>query len=736
MNTVNESSIKLGDALDRRQFLKATGGLLLAITLDGATNRSVAQGVVTTGIATYLAIGADESITVYVGGGEMGQGIYTGLAMAAAEELKVDWSAVSVQPLTAASSWLSAGSGGIRSRLPTFLKAGAAAREMLISAAAAQWGVNRALCVAASGAISYTDPVSGNTSTLTYGQLAPAAALLPVPAAPPLTPASQYQIIGTPAPRVDLPPKTNGSAKYGVDTYIPGMLFASVKHSPVMGGLLNSTPTKPSGSIALVPLLPLVNGVLGTVPYAVGVVGTNTYQAINYANSVSATKWTAPTTASQMDNAVQLTQAQQLLGRGAPYVAEKIGDVEGALANSAQVVDSTYTLPYLAHCCMEVISCTVKLTATTCEIWAPTQAPNTTLNTAALVSGLPKTSITIHPTFMGGGLGRKFEQDYISQAIQIAKGLPTANFGTPVKMIWAREQDMANDQFRPMAMLRIRAGLDADGNVTAWNCRSVSPSISKQRGATLGAKGDGNATEGGTALPYAFGSRLVDYVVHPSPVPVGYWRSVGYTLNTFAAESMMDELATAAGMDPLDFRVQLLQNSTDPLAARTLACLQDAAANAGYVPGTLSANSAFGIAVSTAFNTIVAECVQISATATSISVRNVACTVDCGTAVNPDSVEAQMQGGIFHGLSAALWGQVKWTAGKPGASNFNNYRVLRMNEAPNIFVNIINSGAPMSGCGEPGVPPIAPAVANAYAKIMGSRVRTLPFFPGARMDGI
>ncbi|MGB8168880.1 MAG: molybdopterin cofactor-binding domain-containing protein [Chthoniobacteraceae bacterium] len=729
---MNESSIKLADTLDRRQFLKAAGGLLLAITLDGATNRSVAEGVVSTGITTYLAIGADEIVTVYVGGGEMGQGIYTGLAMAAAEELKVDWSAVQVQPITAASSWLSAGSGGIRSRLPTFLKAGAAAREMLISAAATQWGVNRTLCQAANGAVTNTD----TGDTLTYGQLAPAAALLPVPAAPPLTPASQYQIIGTPAQRVDLPPKTNGAAKYGVDTFIPGMLFASVKHSPVMGGVLNSTPTKPSGSIALVPLLPLVNGVLGTVANAVGVVATNTYQAINYANSVSATKWTAPTTANLMDNTVQLAQAKQLLGRGTPYIAEQIGDVDAGLASAATTVDATYTFPYLAHCCMEVISCTVKLTATTCEIWAPTQAPNTTLNTAALVSGLPKTSITIHPTFMGGGLGRKFEQDYISQAIQIAKGLPVANFGTPVKMIWSREQDMANDQFRPMAMIRIQAGVDADGNVTAWKCRHVSPSISKQRGATLGAKGDANATEGSTVLPYAFGSRLVDYVVHPSPIPVGYWRSVGYSLNAFAVESMMDELALAAGLDGLEFRQNLLANSTDPLAARTLACLNDAAANAGYVPWATSPTTAFGIAVTMAFNTIVAECAYISATATSIKVLNVACTVDCGTAVNPDSVEAQMQGGIFHGLSAALWGQVKWTAGKPGASNFNNYRVLRMNEAPNITVNIINSGAPMSGCGEPGVPPIAPAVANAFAKITGNRVRTLPFFPGARMDGI
>jgi isoquinoline 1-oxidoreductase beta subunit len=331
---------------------------------------------------------------------------------------------------------------------------------------------------------------------------------------------------------------------------------------------------------------------------------------------------------------------------------------------------------------------------------------------------------------MGGGLGRKFEQDYIAQAIQVAKALPSS---TPVKLTWPREQDMTNDQFRPTAAIRIRAGLDSAGNVTAWNCRHVSPSISKQRGATLGAKGDSNATEGGTALPYSFGSRLVDYVVHPSPVPVGYWRSVGYSLNTFAVESAIDELALAANIDPLLFRQSLLANSTDPLAARTLACLNSAASTAGW-GSTLPSGRARGIAVSTAFNTIVAECVEISATATSIHVYKVACTVDCGTAVNPNSVEAQMQGGIFHGLSAALWGEIKWTAGKPSASNFNHYRMTRMGEAPVITVNIINSGAAMSGCGEPGVPPLAPAIANAYAKLMGTRVRSLPFFPGATMS--
>ncbi|MEP6809968.1 MAG: molybdopterin cofactor-binding domain-containing protein [Chthoniobacterales bacterium] len=720
---MSEPIIANASALDRREFLKLTGGFLLAITLDAGVSRAFARESVTASITTYIRIGADESITVLVGGGEMGQGIYTGLAMATAEELMVSWTAVKVEPIGAISSWLSAGSGGIRSRLPTFLKAGAAAREMLIDAAAQTWNVDRSLCQASNGTIKNTS----TNETLTYGQLASLAATFPVPTTPPLTPAANYRIIGTPAARVDLPPKTNGSAKYGIDTYLPGMVFAAVKHSPVMGGFLNATPPKPSSAIALVALLPIS----GAVANAVAVVATDTYKAKNLANGVSNNYWTAPANAALLDSNVFLAQAQQLMGRGAAYIAEQVGDAPNDITNAARTIDVTYTFPYLAHACMEVLACTVLLNATTCEVWAPTQGPNSALTTVSNVSGLPKSSITLHPTLMGGGLGRKIEQDFISQAVQIAKALP---YGTPVKLTWTREQDMANDQYRPMAAIRVRAGLDNSNHVIAWNYRNVSPSISKQRGANLGATGDSQATEGSTALPYSFGSRKVEYVVHPSPIPVGYWRSVGYSLNAFAVESAIDELALAANIDPLLFRQQLLANSTDPLAARTLACLNSAAAIGGW--GTsLPSGRARGIAVAQAFNTIVAEVAEISATATSIHVYKVACVVDCGKAVNPNSVEAQMQGGIFHGLSAALWGEIKWTAGKPGATNFSHYRVLRMSEAPVITVNIINSGAPMSGCGEPGVPPIAPAIANAYAKLTGTRVRSLPFFPGATMGG-
>jgi isoquinoline 1-oxidoreductase beta subunit len=742
---MNDSTISIASALDRRQFLKVTGGFMLAMTLPMATNRVLADTSMpanATGTA-FIRIGADESITILVGGGEMGQGIYTGLAMGAAEELMVPWEGVKVEPLPAIASWLSAGSGGIRSRLPTFLKAGAAAREMLISAAAQTWGVDRTLCVAMDGAVTYTDPATSITSTLTYGQLAPLAATLPVPAAPPLTPAANYRIIGTSAARPDLVGKVNGSAKYGLDVVVDGMALAIVKHAPVMGGTLKDPVTinVPSGASAVVKLgATATNPVNNAIALVSWLPGANTWGLMETMKNISGNIWNTPANAALLDSTVFKSQAMSLLGRGTPFIAEQKGNVDAAFASAAQVLEMTYTLPYLPHACMEVLNCTVRMTPATapftaCEIWAPTQAPSSVLSNASAVTGLPKTAITVYPMFMGGGLGRKFEQDYITQAITTAMAI-----GRPVKLVWPRSEDMTRDQYRPMAVTRIRVALDASGNITGWQNRHVSPSISAQRRTTPLTAHDANATEGATALPYAFPSRLIDYVQHMSPIPVGYWRSVGYAINSFAVESAIDEVAAATGVSELTLRRQLISASTDPLAARTLAVLNAAAATAGWETTAVPAGRARGIAVCQAFGTIVAEVAEIGVTytagvPTNFTVYKVACAVDCGTAVNPNSVEAQMQGGIFHGLSAAKWGELKWTAGKSSVTNFNKYRMTRLGEAPVITTTIVNSGAAMSGCGEPGVPPIAPAVANAFFKLTGKRVRDLPFFPGATMGG-
>lgn len=721
-------TITKGSAVDRREFLKVTGGFLLAFTLEGGSNRALADGAAPSSVTAFIRIGEDESVTVLVGGGEMGQGIYTGLAMAAAEELMVPWEQVRVEPLDASLSWLSAGSGGIRRRLPTFLQAGAAAREMLVGAAAQTWGVDPTGCTAVIegglGGVRNT----GTGERLTYGQLAPLAASLPVPSEPALTPPAEYRIIGTAAARPDLPGKTDGSARYGLDAVVPGMAFAIIKHAPTITGTLRIAPSVPRGASAVVPL----DNAFALVSWEPG---ANTWSLMEAAKEIGGNIWNTDPDVALLDSEVFHTQAMHLLGRGTPYIAEEDGDVEAAFAGAARTLEMTYTLPYLPHACMEVLSCTVRMTPATgtptaCEVWAPTQAPNSVLSTAAGVTGLPKSAITIHPMLMGGGLGRKFEQDYVSQAIRTAMAI-----GRPVKLTWPREEDMTRDQYRPMAVTRIRVALDDAGNIAGWSNRHVSPSISVQRGRALRATGDNNATEGATELPYAFGSRRIDYVVHPSPIPVGYWRSVGYSINCFAVESAIDEVALAVGADPLALRRQLIAASDDPLAERTLAVLNAAAELAGWSTPP-PAGRARGIAVGMAFNTIVAEVAELSAPQDGdFRLHKVACAVDCGSAVNPDSVKAQMEGGILHGLSAAKWGELKWTAGRSSVRNFNRFRMTRMSEAPEISVVIVESGAPMSGCGEPGVPPIAPAVANAYARLTGRRLRDLPFFPGARMGG-
>jgi isoquinoline 1-oxidoreductase beta subunit len=708
--------IEHASELDRRKFLKSASGLLLAFTFEmGAKGKAMAAsaGATSTSITSYLSIGSDEAITVYLGGGEMGQGIYSGLAQGAAEDLFVDWAKVSVLPLPAALSWVTGGSSGIMRRLQTLRTAGATARQMLINAAAQKWNVSASSLTTVKGTV-----VNSITkASFTYGQLASLAATLPVPTTVTLVPNSAFQIIGQPVPRPDIPSKTNGRAIYGIDVRVPGMVFAVVRHCPTMGGTLAATPTGPTGT-QVVPL----SDPSGKLFNAVAVVASNTWAAKNAASQLQI-KWTLPTNASTIDSTVFATQAQSLLNGTAPYTAEKVGNVLTGFGNTVKTLDLQYNLPYLAHACMEVLNCTVKLTATTCEIWAPTQAPASVQQTGVLLTGLPASAVTVYPMLMGGGLGRKIEQDYISQAIQTAKAI-----GKPVKLSWTREEDFGHDMYRPMALSRIQIGIDKAGAISAWSNRIVAPSLATQRGRVLPVTGDGQATEGATSRPYNFLNRLVEYVPHPSPVPLGYWRSVANSINVFAVESAIDEVALALKIDPLVYRQQLLVN--DP---RSLAVLNAAAKMAGW--GTaLPAGRARGIALSNAFGSIVAEVAEISApVAGSITVHKVACAIDCGYAVNPNSVEAQMQGGILHGLSAALWGQVTFKSGVASARNFSNYRVLRMAEAPVVSVQIVNSNSPLGGVGEPGVPPIAPAVANAYAALTGKRIRTLPFFPGATM---
>lgn len=719
---LHQDEVKIAHAseMDRRSFLKRAGGVFLAFTFEATSKRAEAAGPGTQ-ITNYIHIGTDEKITVFVGGGEMGQGIWSGLAMGVAEDLFVAWEKIAIEPINASLSWLTGGSSGIARRMTTFRAAGATVRTLLVNAAAQSWGVRASDCTVSDGTV-----INLLTkASYTYGQLAALAATLPVPANVTLVDQANYRILGKSVTRKDLYGKVNGQAKYGLDVMVPGMVFAAVKNCPVAGGTPILPIAVPVGALAVVPL-----------DTGVAVVAKNSWEAMNLANNLSVT-WNYPADYTSQNSSNFAATANALMASTKPYVAgadntgavytvEMVGTGSSGFASAAKQLDITYSFPYLAHCCMEVLNCTASVTATSCELWVPTQAPASCLKTAqTLLPSLPASAFKVNVMLMGGGLGRKFEQDYVKQALQVAIAT-----GKPVKLMYSREQDMARDYYRPMAISRVRIGIDAANGVSSLHVRNVVPSISNQRGVVLGAKGDSAGTEGIVGRTYALANRLVEYVQHPSPIPVGYWRSVGNSFNAFVMETAIDEIATATGMDPYELRRRLLANDV-----RSRAVL-DAAASLGGWGTPLAAGHARGIALSPSFGSIVAQVVDISApTTTSIKIHSVACAVDCGFAMNPNSVEAQMQGGIMHGISAAMWGQVNFTKGFASAKNFSNYPAARMKDAPIITTMIINSGAAPSGTGEPGLPPIAPAIAAAYFRLTGKRVRSLPFFPGVTISG-
>jgi isoquinoline 1-oxidoreductase beta subunit len=656
----------------------------------------------------------------------------------------VDWSQIhvaqwGVDPVV---SYMTGGSSAVSGRYATLRNAGAAARELLIAGAMTFTGdTNRHHYTAASAVVRHTP--SG--ASWTYGALAERAATQTVPADLRLTDPTGFRLIGRRVARVDIPSKVDGSAKYGIDIWFPDMVFAAVKHCPTLGGTLASLPAKPASALAVVPLAASDSRgkVRAGTTNAVAVVATNTWLAMKLARSLNV-GWTLPASTSDVDSAQILAQAQALMASGPALVAEPappagytpatyapVIEPQVAAMLGAPAVDATYTLPYLAHLPMEVPNCTVRIDYAAgapqgCEIWAPTQAASLVVPLAASLVGVPASQVTVHTTFLGGGLGRKFELDYVSQAIQVAKQVKA-----PVKLTWERPEDLGHDQYRPFAQVNVKAALDTGRMIKAWSYRNVSQSILAQRGWLPPGAVDSQAVEGAVRLHYNVGAHVVEWVPLPAAIPVGFWRSVGASINAFAVESAIDELALAAGIDPFTFRYSHL---TDDRARAVLwaADMMTSWRNA------LPAGHAWGVALAESFGTVVCEVAEVSQpTAGSLKVHRVACVVDCGTAINPDSVEAQMQGGIVHALNAALWGQSTFTAGRAAQQNFNTYRVMRLSEMPQVTVQVMPSTNPPSGVGEPGVPPLAPALANAYARLPGgARVRTLPFFPGTRMGGL
>ena len=692
-------------------------------TAATGTSLAAATPTTSTALGALIKIDSADNVILEVGPSEMGQGIMSGLAQLVAEELMLDWSQVRAEqaspPATGPNPYanplfhaqITGGSTSMRGWYLPLRQAAAVARQLLLNAA-------EKLTPGGGWALTTGGKVTNGKTTYRFSELVATAATLPQPAQPPL--ATTTNAIGKSLPRTDIPAKVDGSAVFGIDVQVPGMVFASVVHCPTLGGVVAAMPKSASGAIALVNL-----------GNAVGVVASDTWTAMSIANGLaSKVTWTLPANLASRDSDSLLAQSQALVTSTtvAPRVYETSGAVppETVLPNARVKLDATYSLPFLAHGCMEVLNCTAQVTATSCEIWAPTQGQQMCIATAQQITGLPTTAIKLHTTFLGGGLGRKIEQDYISQCLQIAKAV-----GKPVKLTWSRKQDFQNDKYRPSALIRVQAGLESSGALSALIYRNVSPSINIQRNTVPGNNPeDTGAVAGAVGLPYAIGSKRIEFVPLPTDIPLGYWRSVGESYNTFAVESAIDELALAAGRDPMALRTSLLMSTP-----RALGVLSAVDSLSGWSSTTAPKGSARGLAFLSGFGSYIAMVAQVAQpSAGKLRVDKVFCAIDCGVAVNPNSIEAQIQGGIAHGLSATLWGQALFKNGVPNLINFSNSRVLRRSEMPVVSVKIVSSTAAPGGVGETGVPCVAPAVANAWARLTGVRVRTLPIFPGATMS--
>jgi isoquinoline 1-oxidoreductase beta subunit len=701
--------------IDRRNFVKlgamAGGGLLLGIRLPekgaeaGSPPKAGARRRAPFEPNAFLRVDTNGDVTIWVARSDMGQGVRTALPMIVADELDADWSRVrTVQADAHATKYgrmMTVGSTSVRggSWMP-LRRAGATAREMLVAAAAAKWGVSASELRTENGRVSH----AGSRRSASYGELAEAAAAQPVPANPKLKEPSQFKLIGTRVPQVDLKDKVTGKAAYGTDVRIPGLLFATVVHPPVFGAKIAKIDDRKAHEVP---------GVHHVVPLSQGVavVASNTWAALKGARALQVT-W---------DNEVfdmsspEISREFAKLADSSGSQAQHRGDVENGLARAAQRVQAAYEVPYLAHATMEPMNCTADVRRDRCEIWAPTQNPQGTQSAAARLTGLPADAVTVHVTYLGCGWGRRSRTDFVEDAVETS-----IKVGGPVQVLWTREEDIQHDFYRPAAYIRLDGGVDENGRANALRAKVVAQGISGGRGAI-----DGPAVAGIADMHYDIPNVRVDYVRAELAVPVGYWRSVGPSQNTFILESFVDEMAHVARRDPFEFRREMLGGNP-----RLKHVLEVAAEQSGWGK-PLPSGRARGIAVVEDKGGLVAEVAEVSLEKGRVRVHKVTCAADCGQIIHPGIVEAQMSGSIVAGLTAALYGEITIEKGRVKQGNFDDYQMLRMAEMPEITVHIVKNHEEPGGVGEPGVPPIAPAVANALFVLTGKRIRKLPIRPEA-----
>jgi isoquinoline 1-oxidoreductase beta subunit len=716
----------------RRNFLKASagagGGLVIGFHIPGAARLAEAAAGPAK-LNAFVKVGTDGKVTFICSQSEMGQGAHNALAMLLAEELEVDLKSVRIEqggidPAFGNPRYIgfkavggaqgTGGSSSVRNVGVNVRHAGAAARFMLVSAGAERMKELRSDCVAQNGYVVHKP--SGRK--VSYGAIATDAARMVAPDRPVLKPQSEFKIIGKTTPRHDTPPKTNGTAMFGLDVKRPGMLIATVEKCPVFGGKVKSY----DASRAL-----KVKGVKKVVQIGSGVaVVADSYWAAKKGRDALSVTWDEGSMAKVSSDGIFKNWAD--LAK-APTAAERMrtGDVAAALAGGTKRLEAVYEVPFLAHVCMEPMNATAHFKGDSVEIWAPTQAQSWNQHWVSQLTGLPPKAITVHTTYLGGGFGRRLESDYVLDAVETSR----AAGNVPVKVIWTREDDIQHDFYRPASHNVLQAALGADGMPTAWRHRIVGGSI-LQFFKTFAhfVRKDGmdptSAQGAGDYFPYDIPNVLVDYVNNNPGVPCGFWRSVGNTQNGFILEGFVDELAHAAGKDPYEYRRQLFSK---PHAARLRAVLDLAAQKAGWGK-PLPAGVHRGIAAHFAYGGYCAQVAEVSvARDGKVKVHRVVAAIDSGWIVNPGNAVAQIEGAIFYGLSAALYGEITVKHGRVEQSNFHDYPILRMDEMPKVEVHILEGKGEQGGIGEPGTNPIAPAVTNAIFAATGKRIRKLPIRP-------
>ena len=711
--------------LSRRKFVQTGaavgGGLLLGFYLP-----AFGKGIKNAGIPApanfipnaFIRIGTDDIITVIVNHSEMGQGAYTSLPMLVADELEADWTKIRfesapVDPVYNHPGFGMQGTGGSTStwiEWDRFRKAGATGKYMLIAAAAQTWNVDPSACHAEKGFIIHTS----SNRKLSFGQLVEKAATITAPENVKLKEAKDYKFIGKPIKRLDTPEKVNGTGIFGLDIKVPGLLTAVIARPPVFGGKLKSFNGEKAKAI------PGVKHVI-QMDRGIAVVADGFWPA-KLGRDALEIIWDDGDLAT-LDSKAQTTQYAEL-AKQAGATAKKEGDIDAAKGKAVKKIDVVYDMPYLAHSPMEPLNCVADVKADSCEIWVGTQFQTADLMAASRITGLNPKQIKLHTTLLGGGFGRRAVMDshFVVEAVQVSKAI-----STPVKVVWTREDDIRGGYYRPRAYHKISAGLDASGKPLFWQHNIVCQSfiVGTPFEAIMVQNGvDATAVEGASNLPYHIPNMNVAWNLAPNGVPTLWWRSVGSSHTAFAVEGFIDELAKAAGKDPYQYRRMLLDKHP-----RYLRVLDKVAEKSGW-KNPVTPGRGRGIAIHESFGSIVAHVAEVSITKNkTLKVHKVVCAIDCGQIVNPDIIKAQMESCVVFGLTAALYGEITFEKGRVKQGNFNNYKMVRMNEMPVVEVHIIESTEKMGGVGEPGVPPVAPAVMNALFTLTGKRVRNLPLRP-------